>query len=309
MQIHDLLIKSVAYRSPVVTPKNNVVRVCSGQSDGVPGVIIDQFAKLIVVLDYSGLKTCSEWKTLVQQIWPESEAWIKVRSAPGQFNYHGIEGQEFICNEAGDQFIVKPTREHDIGLFVDTKAARNWLRSTCYQKNILNLFAYSCAFAIAGKRHGALQVTNIDPNMDYLNWGKRNAELNQTDFKNYKDTTQKYLPRHLRRLESGTDQPYDIIITDPPAFLVGRGDDRLGRKIWPSMLAQMKQSQASQLLLICNDRSFRSSRVWEKFLTEHLGTDFDLTPLPQSQDVLGQDPRQAFEDPHYSPPYLTLASR
>ena len=289
--------------------KTNVQRLCAGLSDGIPGVIIDQLGALVVVQDYVAHKTPEAWNLLLKALLPDHQHWIKVRDSKGPFTYIGPENIEFIAEESGDQFLVKPTQMHDLGLFVDTKSARNWVRNQAKGKNILNLFAYTCAFAIAAKTHGAQQVTNIDPCEEYGIWGKRNGELNHVEFKFFADTTQKYMPRHLRRLERQSEAPYDLIITDPPAFLVGRGDDRLGRKIWPSMLSQMVQSQAPQLLLICNDRSFRSTRSWAEFLDEHLNGAYDLTPLPQSPDVLGQSPKTAYQDPHYSPPLISIAAK
>ena len=314
MDFEHKLSKSINFRksstcAEKLSGKNNVQRLCAGLSDGIAGVIIDQLGALIVLQDYEAHMPAADWNLVLQSIFPEQQHWIKVREAKGSFTYIGPENTEFIAEEAGDKFLVKPTQMHDLGLFVDTKSARNWVREQAKGKNILNLFAYTCAFAIAAKTHGAQQVTNIDPCEEYGIWGKRNGELNQVEFKFFADTTQKYLPRHLRRLEKLNDASYDLIITDPPAFLVGRGDDRLGRKIWPSMLSQMVQSNAHQFLLICNDKSFKSARSWAEFLNGHLGKAYELTPLPQSPDVLGQSPKTAYQDPHYSPPLVSMATK
>ena len=247
----------------------------------------------------------------LEELLPNKAIFLKQRTeGVAGFEYFANERLQddgtFTCRENQRQYLVRPTTEHDIGLFLDTHAAREWVSSHAKGRNILNLFAYTCAFGVAGVQGGG-RVTNIDPNPDYLQWGKDNAKLNDLDFRNLKDTTQKYLARHVRRVKEETDQPYDLIITDPPAFLVGRGKDRLGRKIWPTMLEHMEQSRCSQFLLICNDRSFLSQRPWHPFLREHLKEHYTFKDLPQSMDVLGQQKSRG-HDPHYHPPMVTVAS-
>ena len=172
---------------------------------------------------------------------------------------------------------------------------------------MVSLIAYTCAFGVVAQLGGATHLTNIDPQQDYLDWGKRNAKLNGVDFRNLRDTTQKHLARHVRRVAEGKDVPYDLVVTDPPAFLVGRGADRLGRKLWPSMLKHMEESGCRRFLTICNDKSFLAKRSWHPFLKSQLGSRYRMRDLSQSKDVLGQNPVQ--EDPHYRVPVVTLVER
>jgi 23S rRNA G2069 N7-methylase RlmK/C1962 C5-methylase RlmI len=240
---------------------------------------------------------------------PQKAIFLKCRNpSNGELQFFAndqLKEEDYPCREANRNFLTRPTTEHDMGLFLDTYSARNWVAKHSKNKRVLNLFAYTCAFGVASALSGG-EVTNIDPNQDYLDWGKDNARLNGIDFRNLKDTTQKYLSRHERRVKEGKDRPYDLIITDPPAFLVGRGKDRLGRKIWPSMLSSMKNSGCKTFLLICNDRSFLSSRPWHPYLHEQLGKKVHLEDLQQSFDVLGRAPNTE-PDPHYHPPKLTIA--
>ncbi len=172
---------------------------------------------------------------------------------------------------------------------------------------ILNLFSYTCAFAVAATKSGA-EVVNIDPNRDYLDWGGRNAALNNQTFKRYVDTSQGYLARHLRRLESGRDKVYDLCIVDPPAFLVGRGSERLARNIWPLWLEQLEKCACKRFLYVFNDKSTENRNKQIRILRKTFNNQIILEELAQSPDVLGQ---QLSENPDsfYLTPSVFWATR
>jgi 23S rRNA G2069 N7-methylase RlmK/C1962 C5-methylase RlmI len=310
MNLMKTLERAISWRQQHPQLKHRTtLRWCAGLGDHAAGWIVDGYGDLVIAHHY--LEGDPEQAMgVLEQTFPDRPIFLKARSQSGSFEFFAneqlVDGQRYRCDEKGSKYWIQPTEEHDNGLFLDTHAARQWVRKHSEGQNVLNLFAYTCAFGVAAKMGGADALTNIDPNQDYLNWGKANAELNGVDFRNLKDTTQKYLPRHVRRVSEGKDQPYDFIITDPPAFLVGRGKDRLGRKIWPSMLEQMEQSGCRQFLLICNDRSFRETREWHPFLGSQLKKHYRFFDLPQSADVLGQDPVD--HDPHYAAPIVTVAN-
>ena len=299
------------------------LRWCASVADGCPGWIIDGYGDLIVANRYVDGDVDKDMAQL-ESVFPNCSIFLKARRSVSRHgksaapsgrssgfdflvNDSFVEGRDHLCEENGVKFWVRPTEEHDNGLFLDTYAARQWLRANVEGKRVLNLFAYTCAFGVVAQLGGATHLTNIDPQQDYLDWGKRNAQLNGVDFRNLRDTTQKYLGRHVRRVSEGKDEPYDIVVTDPPAFLVGRGGDRLGRKIWPSMLKQMEDSGCRHFLTICNDKSFLAKRSWHPFLKSHLGFRYRIYDLDQSEDVLGQ--MVVREDPHYRAPVLTVVER
>ncbi|MBF0199470.1 MAG: class I SAM-dependent methyltransferase [Planctomycetes bacterium] len=293
---------------------SQAIRLFAGTADGVPGLIIDQFGSFLVATLYNPKANINAGKLrgMIEEAFPGKTILVKYRDNQGKWAYLGNNPFSFsghnICREGQESFRIQHDPNHDFGLFLDTKAARNWLRDHAQGKNILNLFSYTCAFAVAGMCSQAKGVTNIDPNKSYLSWGKKNAELNNTDFRNYEDTTQKYLARHIKRIAKGTDSPYDIIITDPPAFLVGRGEDRLGRKFWPLMLDQLLQCKAQKLLLICNDKAFRKGRQLYTFLNDHIGTQYSFKAIKQSYDILGQNNKDESQpDGYYLPPQVYMA--
>ena len=54
------------------------------------------------------------------------------------------------------------------------------------------------------------------------------------------DKAQDHLARHLRRLARDPHRAnYDLVIVDPPAFGIGRGNERVLRLLWPELFASL----------------------------------------------------------------------
>lgn len=280
------------------------LRWCAGASDACPGWIIDRYGDGLIATDYQGSGDGPSLLRELQELFPHLKVHLKQRNKG--FQWFGSE-EPWTCEELDSKFEIRTDLRHDFGLFIDTHAPRRWLAEHAKGARVLNLFAYTCAFGVIAAHSGASQVTNIDANRSYLDWGRCNAQANGVDFRNYEDTVQKYMARHLKRLQSGKDEPYDIIVADPPAFLVGRGDDRLGRKLWPLLFEQLHESGATRLVLINNDRAFLTHRSWLQVAMDHLPSDWKVSHLPQSPDCLGQ--RSERSDPHYQAPPVLIALR
>ena len=91
----------------------------------------------------------------------------------------------------------------NIGIFLDMKIGREYISSICNDKNVLNLFSYTCAFSVVAINAKAKQVVNVDMAKGALTTGRENHHLNNLDTKKVKF------------------MPYDIIIIDPPSFQKG----------------------------------------------------------------------------------------
>ena len=171
--------------------------------------------------------------------------------------------------------------------------------------HVLNLFSYTCAFGVAAALGKAASVTNIDPNRDYLAWGKANAALNKIEFRVLPDTAQEFLGKHLRRLERGTAMHFDVVIVDPPAFGVGRGAERLLRLLWPQMFSAIIQMKPRHVVLMCNDKYFRTRKNFEEMVQGELGEIYSFETLPQAQKTRTRV-HEARVDLFYSEPTVLL---
>lgn len=122
--------------------------------------------------------------------------------------------QEFIVEESGLKFIVNLEDYLDTGLFLDHRITRGMVRAESKDKRVLNLFAYTGSFSVYAAAGGAAKVTTIDMSNTYLNWAKRNMELNGFVSEDRYEFIQADVTKHIQSME----EQYDIIILDPPTF-------------------------------------------------------------------------------------------
>ena len=128
----------------------------------------------------------------------------------------GVRVHEVEVIENGVGFLVRPDAGLSVGLFLDMREVRAWLRGNTRGMSVLNLFAYTCSFGVSASLGGARRVLNLDLSRAYLEWGKHNYRLNrlavdERDFV-YGDAFD-WLGRFARRGER-----FDVVIVDPPSF-------------------------------------------------------------------------------------------
>ena len=106
----------------------------------------------------------------------------------------------------------------NIGIFPDMKNGRKFIKEISKDKNVLNLFSYTCAFSVSAIYAGALKVVNVDMAKNALTTGRTNHHLNNLDTKKVKFLPYDILKSWNRIKKEG---PYDIIVIDPPSFQKG----------------------------------------------------------------------------------------
>lgn len=108
---------------------------------------------------------------------------------------------------------------YSAGLFVDQRENRRFV-AQLKPKQMLNCFAYTCAFSVAAAAAGAKTV-NVDLSKKSLERGRQNFALNEfsTDVHQFiVDDVRPVLRRLGRRGEK-----FDVIILDPPTFSRTKG--------------------------------------------------------------------------------------
>ncbi len=107
------------------------------------------------------------------------------------------------------------------GLFLDMSNGRQWVMEHAKDKNILNLFAYTCPFSVVAVAGGAKQVVNIDISKASLTKGRENHRLNHHPMQRVKFEGVDIFKSNSRIKKYG---PYDLIISDPPTMQQGSVD-------------------------------------------------------------------------------------
>jgi 23S rRNA (cytosine1962-C5)-methyltransferase len=201
-----------------------------GDAEGVPGLAIDRFDHVVVVHADSA-EVLERWRNPLEEDLDEfSSAYVKIHPprasrlsdearreyAPARPLW-GLPVEEIDVVESGAHYLVKPASGLSVGLFLDMRDVRTWLRGDAARgRSVLNLFAYTCSLGVSATLGGATRVLNLDVSKTYLEWGKANYELNDLavdphDFV-FGDAFD-WLGRFARR-----DERFDMVIVDPPSF-------------------------------------------------------------------------------------------
>ncbi len=164
--------------------------------------------------------------------------------------------RSIIVRERGMRFEVRPAGYIDTGLFCEKRDLRAMIRSRAAGCRFLNLFAYTCTASVAAALGGASATVSVDTSRTYLEWGRRNFQLNRLD-----DRTNRLVnDDSIRYLESATER-FDLILVDPPTFSNSKSRDRdfevqrdHGRLI---SLAAARLTPGGAILFANNYRRFR----------------------------------------------------
>jgi len=204
------------------------VRVVHGAADGAPGLFVDRYGDALVVhADSEAIlghhepalaAAFSRTALAVAKLHPREAS----RAQTSERVLWGRPTDEATVTERGVRYAIRPLGSGlNVGLFIDMREVRTWLRGVAAGRSVLNLFAYTCAFGVVASLGGAARVLNLDLSRPYLDWGKRNYALNdlavdERDF--VTGDAFDWLARLRRR-----GQTFDLVIVDPPSFSTARG--------------------------------------------------------------------------------------
>ena len=119
-------------------------------------------------------------------------------------------------------FLVNFTAYPATGLFLDYRLVRARIRELARGRRFLNLFAYtgsSTCYAAAG---GAASTLSVDMSHTYLDWARRNLELN-----GLAGPTHAFVRADcLAWLSYDDGQRFDLVLLDPPTFSNSKSMER-----------------------------------------------------------------------------------
>ncbi|MES9991743.1 MAG: class I SAM-dependent methyltransferase [Candidatus Thiodiazotropha sp.] len=133
-----------------------------------------------------------------------------------QYEKTGKPGRRSLVSEGGLTFEVDLHSYLDTGLFLDHRETRTLIRQRAKGKRMLNLFAYTGSFSVHAAAGGALATTSVDLSNTYLNWTRRNLDLNGFSGDQHqlmRSDVAEFLQRARRER-----RVYGLIVLDPPSF-------------------------------------------------------------------------------------------
>lgn len=133
-----------------------------------------------------------------------------------QYEKTGKHGRRSLVSEGGLQFEVDLHSYLDTGLFLDHRETRALIRQRAKERRMLNLFAYTGSFSVYAAAGGARATTSVDLSNTYLNWTRRNLDLNGFSGEAHqlvRSDVSEFLQRARRER-----RVYGLIVLDPPSF-------------------------------------------------------------------------------------------
>jgi 23S rRNA (cytosine1962-C5)-methyltransferase len=206
---------------------SNAMRLVNGESDGLPGLILDQYGDVFVV---QFLTAGSEyWRdSLVESI--KSIANLSSLYERSDVDVRKLEGLPLVTGLLYGKDLNKPVEitenslkllvdivgGHKTGYYLDQRDNRSLAGKISNGRKVLDCFSYIGGFALNSITGKAKSITLVDSSDTALNYAKMNFSINKIDTKAVEYVEQDVF-KYLRTLRDKGEH-FDLIILDPPKF-------------------------------------------------------------------------------------------
>jgi 23S rRNA (cytosine1962-C5)-methyltransferase len=205
----------------------NALRLVHGESDGLPGLVVDRYADVLVAQFLAA--GVERWRDPIldllneisgcEAIFERSDA--EVRKLEGLEARVGfVRGNRNAARcpiiEYGLNFRVDVEQGQKTGFFLDQRENRQRVRSLAAGREVLDGFCYTGGFSIAALAGGAKRVTAIESSTTALEVAKENLAANSLDGSKV-EFLQADVFAQLRTLRD-QNAKFGLIVLDPPKF-------------------------------------------------------------------------------------------
>ena len=217
-------------------------RLVFGDSDGLPGLVIDRFFDIFVVqISTAGMELLKEdiVAALEKVFKPQGILFRndgKMRQTEGLESYSEVafgEVPELVpFQENGVPFLAPVHKGQKTGWFYDHRLNRARMQQHVEGKRVLDLFSYIGGWGVQALAAGAEHVTCLDASEFALDVADENARLNGGSDR-FQTLHGDAFEGCKMLLEEG--EKFDVVILDPPAFIAKRKDIRNGEQAYKRM--------------------------------------------------------------------------
>lgn len=210
-------------------------RLVYGDSDLLPGLVVDRFFDILVVQLASATMEAHKDDVLAAliQVCKPSGILFKndssARDAEGLERYvataYGEVPEWVALEENGVKFEAPVIEGQKTGWFYDHRMNRARLAPYVKGKRVLDLFSYIGGWGVQAAAFGASEVFCVDASAFALDGVERNATLN--GFAEKVTCVEGDVFAALRELKSAEER-FDVVIADPPAFIKRKKDIKNG---------------------------------------------------------------------------------
>lgn len=204
------------------------LRLIHAESDGLPGVIADQYGDTVVVqLTSAG---ADKWRNAIvaglvkatgcARVYERSDSDVRGLEGLGPMTgwlYGEAPSTPLSIDENGVRLAVDIAGGHKTGFYLDQRENRALLGQLAAGKDVLNCFCYTAGFSLQALAGGAASVLSIDSSGPALAQGQANLALNPAlpaDRAQWQEADVFQALRDFRK----AGKLFDLIVLDPPKF-------------------------------------------------------------------------------------------
>lgn len=225
---HERLAAAWAWRVQAL-PGRRSMRVCAGEADGLPGLVVDRYEDVLVVqITTLGMdRRRARILAALQAVF--SPRGIVVRDDLGIRTLEGLGGEAHVAwgevpgrvafEEHGVHLAIDPIHGQKTGFFFDQAENRLWLRQRCAGARVLDLYANVGGWALAALAGGARSAVAVDSSAQAVAAIRDNAARNgQAD---RLEAVEADARRWLGEAAAAGTR-FEVVCVDPPAFAKNR---------------------------------------------------------------------------------------
>jgi 23S rRNA (cytosine1962-C5)-methyltransferase len=209
----------------------NAYRLCFGESDGLPGLVVDRYGSILVlqVLAAGMERRLPEIQKALEELLQPKGVYLK-----NDHRVRALEGLPLECKtlsgsvpervpivEGGLRYSAPLGEGQKTGHYFDQRDNRAFLRPWFAGRTVLDLYSYTGAFAVHAAKGGAKSVYALDSSGPAVALARENARLNGVEGQVTADEgdAEKALESFAR-----DEQPFkpDFILLDPPSLVPSR---------------------------------------------------------------------------------------
>jgi len=255
----ERLRDAMALRAELPDQGTTGFRVVNGESDGLPGLVLDRYETTFVLKLYTTawLPHLPEVLAAIDEVLAPERVVLRLARAIAELTEKRAGLKEgailagtdlpgpLVFRENGLRFRCDPVRGQKTGFFLDQRENRARVGGLARGKRVLNAFSYTGGFSLYAARGGAASVVSLDSSRAALDEARENFALNA-------DVPEVARAKHecvcedawsaLARF-AGERRRFELVVVDPPAFAKAK------REIGAALSAYEKLAELACALL------------------------------------------------------------
>jgi 23S rRNA (cytosine1962-C5)-methyltransferase len=210
-----------------LTPATNAMRLVYAESDGLPGLIVDRYADVLVMQSLTaGIEAWRDTiadvllrETGLSVIFERSDADVReLEGLPPRLGLlrGSLASSVLPITEHSLRFNVDLASGHKTGFYLDQRRNRQHVRMLAQSRDVLDCFCYTGGFSVNALAGAAISVLAVDTSSDALRMAQENAALNDLPVDRL-TALQADVFQALRKFRDER-RSFDMIVLDPPKF-------------------------------------------------------------------------------------------